>query len=202
MVQKLLLATRNQNKKKEIQAILQQLDINVITLDELPELAEVEEDGETFTQNAVKKAVNTALASGLSCLADDSGLVVDALNGLPGIYSARFAGEEADDQQNKQKLLKMMQDIEGKKRTARFVCVIALSDAHGNVETFEGSCPGKIAFEPCGEGGFGYDPLFIPDGFSFTFAELPAEHKNQISHRGIALSQAYPRIIEHFMGKS
>ncbi len=198
MARKLLLATRNQKKKKELQQILNDLDIQIITLDEVPALPEVIEDGETFSQNAIKKAVETAVASGLPCLADDSGLVVDALNGQPGIYSARFAGEAADDLQNNQKLLKLMADVEPEKRTARFVCVIALSDAAGKVKTVEGSCEGNIAFEPSGSGGFGYDPLFVPDAFTCTFAELSPEQKNRISHRGKALEKARPLILELF----
>lgn len=198
MARKLLLATRNQKKKQELQQILNDLDVQIITLDELPALPEVVEDGATFAQNAIKKAVQTAAASGLPCLADDSGLVVDALKGQPGIYSARFAGEAADDLQNNRKLLKLMADVEAEKRTTRFVCVIALSDVTGKVKTAEGSCEGKIAFEPSGSGGFGYDPLFIPDGFNCTFAELSAEQKNLISHRGKALEKARPLIIELF----
>lgn len=198
MAHQLLLATRNQKKKQELQQILNNLDVQIITLDEVPALPEVIEDGQSFAQNAVKKAVETAVASSLPTLADDSGLTVDALNGQPGIYSARFAGENADDLQNNQKLLKLLADVETKKRTARFVCVIALSDASGRVKTVEGSCEGKIAFEPSGTGGFGYDPLFIPDGFTCTFAELSPEQKNLISHRGKALEKARPLILELF----
>lgn len=198
MDRKLLLATRNQKKKKELQQILNNLDIQIITLDELPDLPEIIEDGATFAQNAIKKAVSTAIASGLPCLADDSGLVVDALGGQPGIYSARFAGEDANDNENNQKLLKMMADVKTEKRTARFVCVIAVSDALGEVKTVEGSCAGRIAFEPSGEGGFGYDPLFIPDAYPCSFAELSAEQKNLISHRGKALIKAQAIIRELF----
>ena len=198
MAHKLLLATRNQKKKQELQQILNNLDVQIITLDEILALPEVIEDGDTFAQNATKKAAETALASGLPCLADDSGLAVDALNGQPGIYSARFAGEAADDLQNNRKLLKLMADVETEKRTARFVCVIALSDVAGKVKTVEGSCEGKIACEPAGSGGFGYDPLFIPDAFTCTFAELLPEQKNLISHRGKALEKARPLILELF----
>lgn len=194
----LLLATRNPKKKQELQEILNDLGIQVITLDEFPHLPEVEEDGKSFAENAVKKAETTALASGMPCLADDSGLMVDALDGQPGIYSARFAGENASDRQNNEKLLSMMQNIEDCQRTARFVCVIAVSDAQGNTRTVEGSCAGRIAFAPQGDGGFGYDPLFIPNGFDLSFAELRPEEKNLISHRGKALEMARLIITELF----
>ncbi|WP_061214139.1 XTP/dITP diphosphatase [Syntrophomonas wolfei] len=202
MPRELLLATRNRKKKLELQEILRELDLNIITLEELPSLAEVEEDGNSFAENAIKKAVFTARASGKVCLADDSGLVVDALGGQPGIYSARFAGESAGDEENNQKLLKLMEMIEEDQRTARFVCVIALSDAQGNVQTVEGRCEGKIALVPAGKGGFGYDPLFIPRGYTQSFALLPSATKNLISHRGKALEQARPLIERLFQGST
>ncbi|MDD2510673.1 MAG: XTP/dITP diphosphatase [Syntrophomonas sp.] len=202
MPRELLLATRNHKKKLELQEILHDLNLSIITLEELPPMAEVEEDGNTFAENAIKKAVFTAMASGRVCLADDSGLVVDALGGQPGIYSARFAGELANDEENNQKLLKLMETIEEDKRTARFVCVIALSDAQGNVETVEGRCEGRIALAPVGKGGFGYDPLFIPQGDTQSFAELPPPTKNLISHRGKALRQARPLIERLFRGSN
>jgi len=198
MARKLLLATRNPHKKKELQRILGDLSIEILTLEEVKDLPEVEENGKTFAENALKKAVAGASASGLICLADDSGLEVDALDGKPGVYSARFAGEYADDQQNNEKLLQMMQGIEEKKRTARFVCAIAVSDPQGRAKVVKGVCEGKIAFAPVGQGGFGYDPLFIPDGFFESFAELSAEEKNRISHRGMALKKAKPIIKEYF----
>ncbi len=202
MTRELLLATRNRKKKLELQEILHELDLNIITLEEIPSLAEVEEDGNSFAENAIKKAVLTAKASGKICLADDSGLVVDALGGQPGIYSARFAGESASDEENNQKLLKLMEMIEEDKRTARFVCIIALSDAQGNVETVEGRCEGRIALAPMGKGGFGYDPLFIPQGYTQSFAELASATKNLISHRGKALEQARPLIERLFQGST
>lgn len=198
MARKLLLATRNPHKKKELQRILGDLSIEILTLEEVKDLPEVEENGKTFAENALKKAVAGASASGLICLADDSGLEVDALDGKPGVYSARFAGEYADDQQNNEKLLQMMQGIEEKKRTARFVCAIAVSDPQGRAKVVKGVCEGKIAFAPVGQGGFGYDPLFIPDGFFESFAELSAEEKNRISHRGMALKKAKPIIKKYF----
>lgn len=190
----LLLATRNHKKKIEMQEILQGLDLSILTLEELPFFPEVEEDGKTFAENAIKKAVYTAKAAKRACLADDSGLVVDVLGGKPGIYSARFAGESANDDENNRKLLKLMENVEEAQRTARFVCIIAISDIQGNVETIEGVCEGRIALKAAGKEGFGYDPLFIPQGYTQSFAELPSATKNRISHRGKALKQARPLI--------
>jgi XTP/dITP diphosphohydrolase len=187
---KLLLASRNQHKIEELQQMLAGLNIEVISLDDVPDMPVIEEDGNTFSENASKKARLTAMHTGFTCLADDSGLVVDALRGQPGVYSARFAGEDADDQKNNRKLLQMLHGFDGEKRRARFVCVIAISDPQGNVHTVEGTCEGRIDYEERGTGGFGYDPLFIPEGYSQTFAELSREEKNRISHRGQALLKA------------
>ncbi|MDD2586077.1 MAG: XTP/dITP diphosphatase [Syntrophomonadaceae bacterium] len=190
----LLLATRNRNKKREFQEMFQDFGIKVINLDDIKGIPAIEEDGQSFAENAIKKALTTAKLSGFTCLADDSGLEVDILEGQPGIYSARFAGEDADDKKNNEKLLQMMEGIKQEHRTARFVCVIAVSDPDGNVETVAGTCEGSIAFSPVGQGGFGYDPLFIPTGYKQSFAELSAEEKNSISHRGKALSKIKPII--------
>ena len=187
---KLLLASRNQHKIEELQQMLVGLNIEVISLDDVADMPVIEEDGKTFNENASKKARLTAMHTGLLCLADDSGLVVDALGGQPGVYSARFAGEDANDQKNNHKLLQMLRGLEDEKRQARFICVIAISDPQGNVQTVEGTCEGRIDYEERGTGGFGYDPLFIPEGYSQTFAELPREEKNRISHRGQALLKA------------
>lgn len=193
MPKKLLLATRNQHKKQELAAMLEGLGIEVLTLDEVPELPEVEEDGDTFQENAKKKAAVTARASGYTCLADDSGLEVRALNGRPGVYSARFAGPQADDRMNNEKLVELLKERDTSK-AARFVCVIAIADPSGQIQVVEGECPGTITLEARGSEGFGYDPLFIPDGYQQTFAELGSEEKNQISHRGHALKKALPLI--------
>jgi XTP/dITP diphosphohydrolase len=190
MAAKLLLASRNRHKLEELRQMLQDLNIEVLSLDDVRDMPIVEEDGDTFAANAGKKARLTAIHTGYVSLADDSGLAVDALGGQPGVYSARFAGEEADDLKNNQKLLQMMSRLEGDKRGARFVCVIAISDLDGNVYTVEGQCEGRIGYEEQGTGGFGYDPLFIPDGYTRTFAQLPGEEKNRISHRGQALVKA------------
>jgi len=194
----LLLATRNQGKKKEMQQILQELPIKIINLEDIEELPEIVEDGTSFVENAVKKAQQTAALSGYVCLADDSGLMVDALGGKPGIYSARFAGEEADDNKNNEKLLFMLKDVETEKRTARFICAVAVSDPAGKTRSVTGECEGKIAWEKKGTGGFGYDPLFVPLGNDQSFAQLTPEQKNSISHRAIALKKARQIIGEFF----
>ncbi|MEN6461012.1 MAG: XTP/dITP diphosphatase [Syntrophomonas sp.] len=198
MLNKLLLATRNNNKKQELQELLSDLKIEIVTLDDIEPLPEVEEDGVTFEENAIKKASVNASLSGLVTLADDSGLVVDALDGKPGVYSARFAGERANDEKNNQKLLMLLKDVQEAQRTARFKCVIAVCAPGGKTATVEGSCEGRIAMEPSGHAGFGYDPLFIPRNGEKSFAMLSAEEKNRISHRGKALQKAIPVIADFF----
>lgn len=196
MSQKLLIATRNQKKKKELQEILSGFDLQLLNLDDIPPLPEVEEDGLTFEENAIKKALTVARQSNMLTLADDSGLVVDALRGAPGVFSARYAGPEANDDRNNQKLLQEMQHVEDHQRTARFVCVIALASPQGKVETVMGSCEGTIGRTLHGAEGFGYDPLFIPEGYDKSFAELTPAIKNRISHRGIALNKIKPLLEE------
>lgn len=190
MPQTLLLATRNQNKKKELRKIIGNWNVNLLTLDDMSDLPEVVEDGATFAENAIKKARTISALTGYITLADDSGLEVDALGGAPGIFSARFAGTDADDVKNNQKLLALMGNISNEKRTARFVCVIAIATPEGSAQTAQGVCPGTIENAGRGQGGFGYDPLFIPQGYNKTFAELADEEKNEISHRGKALREA------------
>ncbi len=200
MAQNLLLATRNPKKKKELQSIIGAWDLNLLTLDEVAEIPEIEEDGETFQANAMKKARISAQLSGCITLADDSGLVVDVLEGAPGVYSARFSGLDASDDDNNRKLLSMMQGIPEDRRTARFVCVIAVAAPTGLVKTVEGVCEGRIGTIPEGQEGFGYDPLFIPAGYNKTFAELADTEKNMISHRGRALQKA-KYLLQDFLGK-
>ncbi len=195
----LLLATRNQGKKKEMQQILKGLLLDIINLEDIELLPEIIEDGTSFAENAIKKAKQTAALSGYICLADDSGLEVDALNGNPGIYSARFAGEDADDNKNNKKLLYMLKEVEMEKRTARFVCAVAISDPSGNYRVVSGKCEGRIGLQLEGTGGFGYDPLFIPIGSDKSFAQLTAEEKNSISHRAHALQKAREIIDEFFI---
>jgi XTP/dITP diphosphohydrolase len=185
----IVLATHNLHKRKELEEILADLDVQVLTLDEAGIHVVIEEDGQTFAENALKKAMTAAAYTNGVVLADDSGLAVDALNGAPGVYSARFAGENASDQANNLKLLEMLKDIPMALRTGRFVCSLAVCTPQGRTAAVEGYCEGRIGFGPRGEGGFGYDPLFIPDGYDQSFAELGAEIKNQISHRSKALQQ-------------
>lgn len=198
MNRNLLLATRNQHKKMELQSMLAGMNIEVKTLEEFPDMLDVQEDGCSFEENAAKKARATAVATGLVTLADDSGLEVDALDGQPGIYSARFAGQQGDDAANNAKLLRLMDSVQDVDRTARFVCVIALSNPEGCVQTVRGSCEGRLGRELQGEGGFGYDPLFIPEGYNKTFAQLEASEKNRISHRARALENALALIAAYF----
>lgn len=190
----LVMATRNEKKRKELAVLLEGSGIRVEGLEALePVPPEVEETGTTFAENALLKARAVA-AAGVWAIADDSGLEVDALGGEPGVRSARFAGEGATDADNNALLLRRLEGVEAARRTARFVAVIALVSPDGEEWVWEGTCPGTITFAPRGEGGFGYDPLFVPEGYEQTFAELPAEVKNRISHRARALAQAVPVI--------
>lgn len=186
---KLVIATRNAHKLEEIHAIFDFRNLEVLSAFDFPDVPDVIEDGETLEENAKKKAIEIALATGCWALADDSGLEVDALNGAPGVYSARYAGEHCSYADNNVKLLEELRAMPD--RTARFRTVIALSDPAGSAETVSGECSGIIIEEQRGTNGFGYDPLFVPDGYSDTFAELPAEVKNRISHRAMALQNAY-----------
>jgi XTP/dITP diphosphohydrolase len=186
---RLLVATRNRNKLTEIRAIFRVPSLELVSVDKYPKAPEVVEDGKTFQANAVKKAAMLAKALGIRALADDSGLEVDALDGAPGVYSARYAGEPISYETNNRKLLQELNGITS--RTARFRCVIALADPSGNTcETVEGRCEGHIADAPKGNNGFGYDPLFIPAGHEITFAEMEPDAKNRISHRASALNLA------------
>ncbi len=187
---KVVLATRNEGKVREIADILAPHGFEVVSLREFPELGEITEDGATFRENAMIKATAVSGHTGLLALADDSGLEVDALDGAPGIYSSRFAGEEKDDQANNHKLLELLSDIPAERRTARFQCVVAIAEPDGWVHIAEGSCEGVIAEEPRGQRGFGYDPLFYVPAYNRTFAELDPFIKNKISHRAKALEGA------------
>ena len=187
---KVVLATNNPGKIREISEILKHHGIDVVSLQDNPGLAEVEEDRDTFKDIAVKKALAACEHTGLVALADDSGLEVDYLGGAPGVHSSRFAGREKDDAANNQKLLELLSGVPEEKRTARFRCVVAIVDREGWVYTAEGTCEGIIATEPRGKGGFGYDPLFYLPEYGKTFAELGPEIKNRISHRARALAGA------------
>ena len=191
-VRKLVVATRNPGKKVEIDQLLAGSPVQLFTLDDFPDAPEVDEDQDTLAGNARKKAVSAYKATGLPALADDTGLEVDALDGRPGVFSARYAGEEGNAVANRTRLKAEMKNVSD--RTARFRTVICYVDEQGE-QYFEGACSGVILEDERGEGGFGYDPLFLPDGESLTFAELDRESKNAISHRGRAL-KAFVRFIQ------
>jgi XTP/dITP diphosphohydrolase len=185
--QLLVLASRNAGKTGELREFLKDFPIEIKNLDDFGPIPPVEEDGTTFDENAYKKAAFTAKVLGLPALADDSGLEVDALGGLPGVHSARYAGPNASDTDNSAKLWRKMK---GKtNRIATFVCVISIAVPSGMALTYEGRCEGLIAEAPAGENGFGYDPLFYYPALNRTFAQLSLEEKNQVSHRGKALAQ-------------
>ncbi|GAB4540318.1 MAG: XTP/dITP diphosphatase [Thermodesulfovibrionia bacterium] len=184
----IVLATRNKRKAEELKKILKDAGIpieNILTLQDFPHIPEVIEDGKTFEENAIKKARTVAGYTGMITIADDSGLEVDALGGAPGVISARYA-VEGDDRANNERLLREMEDVPDDRRTARFVCCIAI--ASGDlVRTFHGYVNGRIGRRPVGDRGFGYDPLFYPEGYDRTFAEMTGDEKNRISHRAMAL---------------
>ncbi len=186
---KLILASQNRHKAQEMQAILGD-KTELVTLDAAGcGDIEIIEDGDTFEANAIKKAVTVMQATGLPAIADDSGLCVDALGGAPGVYTARFAGENATDDQNISKLLKELEGVEREKRTARFVCVIAVAYPDREPVTYCGECEGFILTEKRGENGFGYDPVFYVEEYGKSMAEISPEVKNSISHRSRALAK-------------
>lgn len=185
----IVLATRNKKKIEEIKRIMTGMAISIFTLSDFLGCPEVEEDGTSFEENAIKKAVTVARYTGKSSLADDSGLEVYALSGAPGTLSSRYAGEAADDRSNIKKLLYEMRLMVKEERKARFVCCVALALPDGSVTTFFGYAEGRIGTEPKGFKGFGYDPVFYPDSYSKTFAEMSDEEKDAISHRGGALKE-------------
>ncbi len=184
----LVLASRNRGKSAELAALLRGLPVTLHTLDEFSAAGEVEEDGTTLEENAVKKALAALAATGLPSLADDSGLEVDVLGGRPGVFSARFAGAGADDRANREELLRQLEEVPDGRRAARFRCVIALAMPGGRVETVEASCEGVITREPKGTCGFGYDPVFFYPPFGRTFAEVTPAEKHSVSHRGRAMA--------------
>ena len=183
----IVLATRNEGKVKEFQQLLKSFPVEIKCLKDFGPIPEVEEDGETFDDNAYKKALFTAKVLGLPAMADDSGLVVAALDGAPGVKSARYAGEKATDKDNIAKLLKEMAGATD--RRAAFECVISIAVPSGPALTYEGRCEGEITREPRGDSGFGYDPVFFFPQYNKTFAELSSEEKNRVSHRGKALRE-------------
>lgn len=197
----IVLGSRNLKKSGEIKDLLAPHGIDVISVAEVADLAEVVEDGASFAENAAKKAREPALELSRWVLAEDSGLMVDALEGRPGIYSARYAGENASDQENNDKLLMELADVPPAQRSAGYVCSIALSDPEGQVRlTAEASCRGRIIDSPRGTNGFGYDPLFMVPEYHRTFGELDAVVKQRLSHRARAFARFIPQLVALFRG--
>jgi XTP/dITP diphosphohydrolase len=190
-----ILATRNQDKIKEIRQLLSGLDLKIRTLHEFPGSPEVVEDGSTLEENALKKASEIATYTGLTAIADDTGLEVDLLNGAPGVFSSRFSGENATYGDNVEKLLSELQGVPLEKRSARFRCVVAIVDGDDS-RTVEGICEGRIIEEPRGDSGFGYDPVFYVSEQKSTFAEMDLNLKNRISHRAKAFAKL-KELLEH-----
>ncbi len=199
---KLLLATNNRDKVKELSAVLGGLGPDIVSLDAYPSVGKVEEDGETLEENALKKAREVFRQTGLPSIADDTGLEVYYLNNEPGVFSSRYAGPAASYADNCRKLADRMKGVPARRRGAQFRCVIAFVAPEGFERSVEGVCPGVIIESPRGHGGFGYDPLFLPDGQSRTFAELEIREKNRISHRGRALQALKPVLLEYFQARS
>lgn len=199
-MKELVLATRNRDKGAELQALLGGLGVTIRTLDEFPGAPEVEEDGETCEANAVKKAVTIARYTGLFSVADDTGLMVEALNGRPGVHAARYAGDRATYEDNWRKLLRELASIPRGSRGARFVTVAAMAHPDGRVETVEGVLEGVITERPAGSGGFGYDPVFWLPQLGKTLAELSPEEKNRVSHRAKAFAKVKELLIKELSG--
>jgi XTP/dITP diphosphohydrolase len=189
---KLCVGTTNRGKQRELRELLGDWPGEIVFPQQLGLALEVKETGQTFAENAAQKARAYARAAGMPALADDSGLEVDALGGAPGIRSARYAGPGASDEDRVRKLLAELEGVPPERRTARFRCAVAIARPNGGVSIADGTCEGQIAFAPRGENGFGYDPVFVVSGRGVTMAELPAEAKNQISHRARALRAARP----------
>lgn len=196
-MKRIIAASSNAHKIKEIQAIMSKFGMEVVSRKDagIPDF-EIEEDGETFEENSYKKAYEIMKVCGEITVADDSGLMVDYLGGAPGVYSARFAGEECDDNKNNEKLIKLLYGLSAEDRKAKFVSVITLVYPGGETLVARGECPGRIIEAPTGENGFGYDPLFVPDGYEKTFAQLSEEEKNEISHRAKALEVLEGLLLE------
>jgi XTP/dITP diphosphohydrolase len=195
MPHQLLVATRNPGKVAEISEILGSLDVVSLSLDDVEIDVEVEESGKTFEENAILKARGYSRITGLLTLADDSGLEVDALDGQPGVHTARFGGPGLTPKQRYQRLLESLSSVPWERRSARFRCVVALAHDDVLIGTSNGICEGMIAIEPAGEGGFGYDPVFYLPERNMTMAQLPPAEKNRISHRSLALAAIAPLLL-------
>jgi XTP/dITP diphosphohydrolase len=185
----ILVATRNVGKIREIKALLQDLPIDVLSLADVADTPEVVEDGTTFEKNALKKARAMAEATGMTVIADDSGLCIDALDGRPGVLSARYGGEGITDEEKCIRVLDEMREVRDAERTARFVCVLAMVTSEGEERLFRGVCEGRITRELRGTAGFGYDPIFYHEQSDCTFAQMDRDRKNLVSHRGAALRE-------------
>lgn len=193
-MRKILIATQNKGKAKEFQQLFSPLGFKVMSLLDVDDRIDVEEDGTTFRENAVKKAETICEIFKIPTLADDSGLIVDALDGRPGVYSARYAGEPKSDEANVQKVLEELKNVPEDLRSARFHCCLALAQPNMETITVEGSCEGIITKEPIGENGFGYDPIMYIPNKAKTIAQLSEKEKNEISHRSIALEKLRDRL--------
>ena len=203
MATRLILATENEHKVREIRELLSDLGVEVAHLGELPDPPQLTETGETFAENECEKALACARATGELCLADDSGLMVDALGGAPGVRSARYAGEGATQQELVAKLLAELTGVPEAERTARFVCALSLCGPEGEIGRWEGRVEGLITLDPRGDGGFGYDPVFLYPPAGATFAQMRPDEKNAVSHRARALAQFredLPAILRARMG--
>lgn len=199
-MRQIVLATANKGKAKEFTSFFNRYNINAISLFDLEKsIPAIEETGSDFKENAALKSEQVALILNEPTIADDSGLVIDALDGAPGIFSARYAGKGSTDEANMKKVIEQMKDIPQKKRTARFVCVLAISIPGKQTVLHSGYCEGTIAFSQVGTNGFGYDPIFIPKRKTKTMAELCSEEKNKISHRGQAFKQLAKWLNEHYI---
>ena len=194
----MILGTRNHGKIAEFRSLFKGMQIKLLSFYDFPDVPPVVEDGKTFQDNAAKKAKVIAKATGRTAVSDDSGLEVDFLNAVPGVYSARFAGERATDRDNARKVLKMLDGVAWEERSARFVCVICAATPKGKIVSAEGTCTGTISFEMRGSHGFGYDPIFIPDGYQMTMAEIEPELKNRISHRADAMKK-FRKVLKGFV---
>ncbi|MBN1493927.1 MAG: XTP/dITP diphosphatase [Candidatus Omnitrophica bacterium] len=197
MKQKLLLASCNKKKLKELRELFDMPTIEIVSLNDFDDIVEVQEDGETFEENALKKAQGYARQTRCLTLADDSGLCVDHLGGKPGVFSARYAGVDKDDKSNCNKVLTEMKDCPRHKRTARFVAVVALAEPNKVIGVVRGECEGEIAPEACGNNGFGYDPIFYYRPFGATFGEIDPAKKHAVSHRAQALEKAKVLLQEY-----
>ena len=193
---RIIAATQNKHKIREIGQITEKFGYEIIGRDDagVPNV-EIVEDGETFEENSYKKAVGVMMLCNEVTIADDSGIMIDALDGAPGIYSARFSGEDATDEKNNEKMIELLKDVPYEKRTAKYVAVITMAFPDGETIVARGECHGHIAFEAVGNGGFGYDPYFIPLGYDTTFGVISAEEKNRISHRAKALEELERKLI-------